>query len=147
MRAVSSLSTHHPQEVLLAQFSLHVHSILLWVSHSSWAWRSAQRSIIASCNPKLALIHDLTISSLDSQFYHFNLHPLQAANCCRNSRLVVDDLKWVSYERCRKLNHWCLYMRTWGFKDFFRYGTFWGTGISYLKDLVFIDIATTIHNH
>ena len=29
--------------------------------------------------------------------YHSHLHPLQAANCCRNSRLVVDegDLKWV----------------------------------------------------
>ena len=27
-------------------------------------------------------------------------HPLQAANCCRNSRLVVneDDLKWVANE-------------------------------------------------
>ena len=26
-----------------------------------------------------------------------NLHPLQAANCCRNSRLAVDedDLKWL----------------------------------------------------
>ena len=29
--------------------------------------------------------------------YQCHLHPLQAANCCRNSRLVVDidDLKWV----------------------------------------------------
>ena len=29
--------------------------------------------------------------------YHCHHHPLQAANCCRNSRLVVDvdDLKWV----------------------------------------------------
>ena len=28
---------------------------------------------------------------------NYHLHPLQAANCCRNSRLVVDedDLKWV----------------------------------------------------
>ena len=30
--------------------------------------------------------------------YHCHIHPLQAANCCRNSRLVVDedDLKWVT---------------------------------------------------
>ena len=30
-----------------------------------------------------------------------HLHPLQAANCCRNSRLVVDedDLKWVTNEK------------------------------------------------
>ena len=41
--------------------------------------------------------YDITHSSL----YHSNLHPLQAANCCRNSRLVVDehDLMWFKYER------------------------------------------------
>ena len=33
--------------------------------------------------------------------YHCHLYPLQAANCCRNSRLVVnkDDLKWVKNVR------------------------------------------------
>ena len=32
--------------------------------------------------------------------YHCNLHSLQAANCCRNSRLVVDedDLMWFKIE-------------------------------------------------
>ena len=32
--------------------------------------------------------------------YHCHLHPLQAANCCRNSRLVVDedDLMWFKIE-------------------------------------------------
>ena len=32
--------------------------------------------------------------------YQRHLHPLQAANCCRNSRLVVyeDDLKWMTNE-------------------------------------------------
>ena len=36
----------------------------------------------------------LTLSILT---LHCHLHTLQAANCCRNSRLVVDedDLKWV----------------------------------------------------
>ena len=36
----------------------------------------------------------LTLSSLTS---HCHLYPVQAANCCRNSRLVVDedDLMWV----------------------------------------------------
>ena len=36
----------------------------------------------------------LTLSSLT---LHCHLHPLQAANCCRNARLVVDedDLMWV----------------------------------------------------
>ena len=41
---------------------------------------------------------DLTILNLN---LHCHLHPLQAANCCRNSRLVVDedDLKWVTDEQ------------------------------------------------
>ena len=45
--------------------------------------------------------HDLQIKYLLAPFqawtYHCHLHPLQAANCCRNSRLVVDedDLKWL----------------------------------------------------
>ena len=40
---------------------------------------------------------DFTFSST----LHF--HPLQAANCCRNSRLVVNenDLKWV--EKLKKI--------------------------------------------
>ena len=40
----------------------------------------------------------LTLSSLT---LHCHLHPLQAANCCRNSRLAVDedDLKWVVNEK------------------------------------------------
>ena len=29
--------------------------------------------------------------TLSNGVYHFNLHPLQAANCCRNSRLVVNE--------------------------------------------------------
>ena len=41
----------------------------------------------------------ITLSSLNSPYRHF--HRLQAANCCRNSRLVVDenDLKWVTNEK------------------------------------------------
>ena len=33
--------------------------------------------------------------------YHGHLHPLQVANCCRNSRLAVDedDLKCVANEK------------------------------------------------
>ena len=35
--------------------------------------------------------------NLSSLTLHCHFHPLQAANCCRNSRLVVDedDLMWV----------------------------------------------------
>ena len=45
----------------------------------------------------------LTLSNLT---LHCLLHSLQAANCCRNSRLVVDedDLMWVkSKENCHVL--------------------------------------------
>ena len=44
----------------------------------------------------------LTLSSLN---FHCRLHPLQAANCCRNSRIVVDedDLKSVANEKNRLL--------------------------------------------
>ena len=43
-------------------------------------------------------IYWLTLSSL---IYDCHLHPLQAANCCRNSGLVVDenDMKWVGSEK------------------------------------------------
>ena len=34
-----------------------------------------------------------------ARVYHCHLHPLQAENCCRNYRLIVDedDLMWVKY--------------------------------------------------
>ena len=37
------------------------------------------------------------INPFEPEFTNCHLHPLQAANCCRNSRLVVDedDLMWV----------------------------------------------------
>ena len=40
--------------------------------------------------------------------YHCHLHPLQAANCCRNSRLVVDEdvWKWVAFEK-----KYCYYLK------------------------------------
>ena len=43
----------------------------------------------------------LSLITLSSLNLHCHLHPLQAANCCRNSRLVVDedDLKWVKNEK------------------------------------------------
>ena len=50
---------------------------------------------------KLAVNRTYTVQAAQgltiSRVNHSHLHPLQAANCCRNSRLVVDDddLKWV----------------------------------------------------
>ena len=46
----------------------------------------------------------LTFNPFNPEFtIEFTIHPLQAANCCRNSRLVADedDLKWV--KNCRVL--------------------------------------------
>ena len=41
------------------------------------------------------------LTLLQAWIYHCHLHPLQAANCSRNSRLVVDedDLMWVANEQ------------------------------------------------
>ena len=38
-----------------------------------------------------------TLQPFQAWVYHCHLHPLQAANCCRNSQLIVDEdeLKWV----------------------------------------------------
>ena len=53
----------------------------LWIIYTS--------PIRLACNP------------LKPAIYHYHIHPLQAANCCRNSRLVVDkdDLKSVAKEK------------------------------------------------
>ena len=67
-RTVSSQSSHHPQEVLLAQFSLYVHK--------------------GGLKPDSFHFY---IQPFQTWIYHCHLHPLQAANCCRNSRLVVDE--------------------------------------------------------
>ena len=44
-------------------------------------------------------------SSFQAWIYHCHFHPLQAANCCRNSRLVVteNDLKRVANEKIYRL--------------------------------------------
>ena len=51
----------------------------------------------------LFFIH-FTLSSLVLPlFYHYHLHPLQAANCCRNYRLVVDEDDSMWFKNLRKL--------------------------------------------
>ena len=44
-------------------------------------------------------------SSLPFQawIYHCHLHPLQAANCFRNSRLVVEQDDWMWFKNSRKI--------------------------------------------
>ena len=51
--------------------------------------------IIPMCRLNETFKAALTLSNLNLPL---SPHPLQAANCCRNSRLVVDedDLKWVT---------------------------------------------------
>ena len=77
-RTVSSQSSHHPQEVLLAQFSLYVHKGGLKPDsfiHSFQVIFIRFKSKSYFCLP--------TISS--------HLHPLQVENCDSNSQLVVDE--------------------------------------------------------
>ena len=47
------------------------------------------------------VISSLYFLPVQARIYHCHFHPLQAANCCRNSRLVVneDDLKRVANEK------------------------------------------------
>ena len=49
--------------------------------------------LLSACMLFACYLHEHVIFSLTSN----HLHPLQAANCCRNSRLIVDedDIKWV----------------------------------------------------
>ena len=55
------------------------------------------------CMTQTALCNDILFAEKSQQTWEinplkpFNLHPLQVENCCRNSRLVVDEdeLKWV----------------------------------------------------
>ena len=46
-------------------------------------------------------VEPMLVWPLQTWIYHCHLHPLQATNCCRNSRLVLneDDLKWVTNEK------------------------------------------------
>ena len=132
-RTVSSQSSHHPQEVLLAQFSLYVHkgglkpdsfhfisfpvSIKAPVSfcftepkYLHCSGRPVYVDHVAhACGPIMFIqrptyldtyvwimaggVLVLTLSSLNLPLSTCQ----QAANCCRNSRLAVDedDLKWV----------------------------------------------------
>ena len=43
----------------------------------------------------------VALKPFQARIYHCHLHPLQAANCCRNSQLVMgeDDLMWVKNEK------------------------------------------------
>ena len=58
------------------------------------------------CRPTLSPLSDydrslvLTINSL--RMYHSHFHPLQAANCCRNARLVVDENDMMWFKNSRK---------------------------------------------
>ena len=70
-RTVSSQSSHHPQEVLLAQFSLYVHKGGLKPDSFHFIFYI---SIFLNCSTTLN-----------------HLHPLQVENCDSNSRLVVDE--------------------------------------------------------
>ena len=72
--------------------------------------------------------HFSALQPIEACIYHCHLHPLQAANCCRNSPLVVDedDLRWTTNVRsktlgCRKIKYvfgdvkWC-FKALWGLK-------------------------------
>ena len=44
-----------------------------------------------SCQTSSGIKKNCSCLTFSSLTLHCHLHPLQAANCCRNSRLVVDE--------------------------------------------------------
>ena len=106
-RAVSSQSSHHPQEVLLAQFSLYVHKSGLKPDSFHFFFKPS-RCIKASFYISEEWLDILQLVVLERHisrngFKHnttfffichplsSHFHPLQVANCGSNSRLVVDE--------------------------------------------------------
>ena len=75
----------------------------LWAPwHGAYKWAVTWYYYVSSWRFKflisiMAYNHQVVLRPFQAWIYHCHLHPLQAANCCRNSRLVVDEnvLKWV----------------------------------------------------
>ena len=99
-RTVSSQSSHHPQEVLLARFSLYVHKgglkpdsfhfiyVVLYIPEN--------RLNFPTTNGFRMKISMKLVDQYMAIFFTFSptsshLHPLQVKNCDSNSRLVVDE--------------------------------------------------------
>ena len=51
--------------------------------------------------PQTAIFEYITFLTHEARSYQCHLYPLQVANCCPNSRLVVGlgDLKWLINEK------------------------------------------------
>ena len=80
-RTVSSQSSHHPQEVLLAQFSLYVHKGGLKPD----SFHLFRRQIM------MELFYEYMVIFFKSSPISSHFHPLQVENCDSNSRLVVNE--------------------------------------------------------
>ena len=50
-----------------------------------------------------SITYHIKTSNLSSLTLHCNRHPLQAANCCRNSRLVVDEDDLMLLKKIKKI--------------------------------------------
>ena len=82
--------TQHQNNVPILRGEKHV--ISLKILHQAGFWNHTTGSDIAKAQRSSHYVTSLS---------HCNLHSLQAAKCCRNSRLVVneDDLTWVKMRK------------------------------------------------
>ena len=85
--SVISFISPSSHEVLLVQFSLYVHKSGLKPHSFNFTIKPVQQ--VLQHYQGFVWIH------------HCNLYPLQGADCCRDTRLVLDedDLKWVASEK------------------------------------------------
>ena len=73
------------------------------INHSQMIGVRYDSCEVARCNADIMYPF---INPFQAWVYHCHLHSLQAANCCRNSRLVVDedDLMWFkNWRNCHVL--------------------------------------------
>ena len=90
----SAWSNADPSSTMLAQQCFKIG----WASHVCGVGRWPTRDDRTLLVNRLMLDASLArYQPFQAWIYHCHLHPLQAVNCCRNSRLVVNDydLKWV----------------------------------------------------
>ena len=86
-RTVSSQSSHHPQEVLLAQFSLYVHKGGLKPDSFHFVYQHESRSYTGPGFPVLANNAQRSVNPLTAKLFNLNFHPLEVVSRWRDPQL------------------------------------------------------------
>ena len=107
-RTVSSQSPHHPQEVLLAQFSLYVHKGGLKPDSFHFACPSSRLSVRSSVYPSvrpykllLSAAHSLTIDVCVEAFSYFSVSPSNGNPCHLSQHETLNQRSLMLVHRLR----------------------------------------------